>query len=39
MTRSRYRFSFMAGFGYRQPLPTDAGAGGALSVIDGTKET
>lgn len=29
----------MAGFGYRQPLPTDAGAGGALSVIDGTKET
>lgn len=28
----------MAGFGYRQPLPTDAGAGGALSVIDGTKE-
>ena len=29
----------MAGFGYRQPLPTDAGAGGALSAIDGTKET
>lgn len=29
----------MAGFGYRQQLPTDAGAGGALSVIDGTKET
>lgn len=29
----------MAGFGYRHPLPTDAGAGGALSVIDGTKDT
>ena len=28
----------MVGFGYRQPLPTDAGAGGALSVIDGTED-
>lgn len=29
----------MAGFGYRQAMPTDAGAGGTLSVIDGTKDT
>lgn len=28
----------MAGFGYRKPLPTDAGAGGALSVIDGAED-
>lgn len=28
----------MAGLGYRKALPTDAGTGGALSVIDGTED-
>lgn len=28
----------MAGLGYREALPTDAGAGVALSVIDGTED-